>query len=99
MNVSDRIIYIIFSIIEGLIVFRILFELFGANPQNVIAKFIYSTSYPLVSPFFGLFKNIQFGRFSISSNSITALIFYTIAGFVILEILTYISMRRRDEKS
>ena len=99
MNVSDRIIYIIFSIIEGLIVFRILFQLFGANPQNDIAKFVYSTSQPLVSPFLGLFKDIQFGRFIISSNSVTALIFYTIAGFLILEILTYVSTRKRNEKS
>ena len=99
MNISDKIIYMIFSIIEGLIVFRILFRLFGANPANDIAKFVYGTSYPLISPFIGLFKNIQFGRFSISSNSVTALVFYTIAGFVILEILSYITDRRRNEKS
>ncbi len=99
MNVSDRLVYGIFSIIEFFLVFRILFLLFGANANNPIAKFIYGTSYPLVAPFSGLFPNIQFGRFVLASNSVTALIFYTIAGIVLVEILTSFVQRQKDRRN
>lgn len=100
MNISDKVIYTIFSIIEGFLVFRILFLLFGANRDNLISKFIYGISNPLVAPFEGLFASLRYGRFVISLNTIIALVFYSIAGFIIIEILNSIVVKtkKRAEK-
>ncbi len=98
MKISEKLVYIIFSIIETLLVLRIMFKLFGANPANGIAAFIYGFSYPLYAPFEGLFKNLTYGRFIVSLNSLAALVLYTIAGFIIIEILVYFSSREEERK-
>lgn len=51
----SRILYAIGGVITTLIGLRFLFRLFGANPENMIAQFIYFWSSPLVQPFAGLF--------------------------------------------
>ena len=94
MKIIENIIYTIFSVIECLLVFRLLFQVLGANPNNIIAKFIYKTSYPLISPFNGLFRPINFKYFSLDTNVIVAIIIYSIVGYMILEILYTISKRR-----
>jgi uncharacterized protein YggT (Ycf19 family) len=96
MKIAEKTVYIVFSVIETLLVLRVLFKMFGANPDNGIAKFIYGFSNPLYSPFSGLFKNLTYGRFIISLNSITALVLYTIAGFIIIEIIFYFSQREEE---
>lgn len=55
-NVIGRIIWFIASIIIGLLLFRFLLLLFGANPDNGFADFIYTASHPFAAPFFGLFN-------------------------------------------
>jgi uncharacterized protein YggT (Ycf19 family) len=95
MKTVESVIYTIFSIIEIFLVFRVLFKVLGANPHNIIAQFIYRTSDPLVSPFEGLFKSINFHYFTLDTNGIIAIIVYSIAGYIILEILNTISRRNR----
>ena len=50
-------VYLIAGIIELLLLIRIILTLLGANRGNAFASFIYSVTYPIVSPFFGLFNN------------------------------------------
>lgn len=55
-NVAERVVWFIGGVILTLLAFRFVLALLGANPANGFADFIYSTSHPLVSPFFSLFN-------------------------------------------
>ena len=52
-----QLIYLIFGIIEGLIIIRFVLKALGANPSAGFADFIYGITYPLILPFIGLFGN------------------------------------------
>ena len=52
-----QIIYAITTIVEVILAFRFLFRLFGANAGNGFVHFIYTISWPLVSPFSGIFSD------------------------------------------
>jgi hypothetical protein len=68
ISVADRVIWFIAGVILTLLAFRFVLALFGANPANAFADFIYTTSHPFVAPFFTLF-NYNFddgvGRFEL----------------------------------
>lgn len=50
-------VYLMAGIIELLLLIRIILTLLGANRGNAFASFIYSVTYPIVAPFFGLFNS------------------------------------------
>ena len=50
-----NIIYAIVGVLGGLLAFRLIFKLLGANPASGFVNFIYSVSELFVSPFFGIF--------------------------------------------
>ena len=52
-----QIIYTATTIVEGILLFRFLFRLFGANAGNGFVHFIYTISWPLVAPFSGIFSD------------------------------------------
>lgn len=80
--IVGNIVYVIFAIIMTLLVFRLLLTFFGANPGNVFANFVYSTSAPLVAPFFGLFNYVpELGIARLEYETIVAIVVYgAIAG-------------------
>lgn len=56
VSIASRIIWLIAGIILALLAIRFVLALFGANPNNGFANFIYTTSHPFVVSFFGLFN-------------------------------------------
>ncbi|SHI58134.1 YggT family protein [Lutispora thermophila] len=50
-------IYYILSLIEALLLFRFLFKLLGANPDNGFVSFIYSMTGIFIAPFTGIFNS------------------------------------------
>ncbi len=56
VNIAERVIWFVASVILVILALRFVFAFLGANPANAFANFIYSVSQPLVAPFFGLFK-------------------------------------------
>lgn len=55
-GVAQNIIYLIYGILAGLLAFRLLFSLLGANKANAFANFIYTVTAPFVAPFRSLFS-------------------------------------------
>jgi hypothetical protein len=55
-NVAERIVWLIAGVIIAILSLRFIFALFGANPNNALAQFIYNVSHPFVVPFFNLFN-------------------------------------------
>ena len=69
-------IYLIFGIIEALLVIRFVLKLLGANPEAGFASFIYRVSAPLVAPFVGLFGSPQVNGMVLELESIVAIVVY-----------------------
>ncbi len=91
----ERVIYFITGVILTLLTFRFLFSMLGANRGNGFANFIYSSSEPLVRPFFGLFGySPQFGAARFEFETLIAMFFY---GAIALGIASLVSMGRRDD--
>lgn len=94
MGMVARILNLVGFIIFALLAFRFVLSLFGANRGNAFADFIYDTSHPLVSPFFGLFNYTpQFGISRFEFETLIAMLFYAIVIGVVVRLLT---VGRRD---
>jgi uncharacterized protein YggT (Ycf19 family) len=84
-TIASRIITFVTGVILLLLGFRFVLSLLGANMANGFAQFIYDTSHPFVSPFFGLFhyNNIQydFSRFEV--YTLVAMAVYAVVGWLL----------------
>jgi len=69
-------IYLIFGIVEALIIIRFVLRLLGANAEAGFASFIYRTSEPLVAPFVGLFGTPQLNGMVLEPGSLVAIVVY-----------------------
>lgn len=77
VNPIERAIYLIGGILLSLLALRVIFALLGANPDNGIADFVYSITYPFVAPFFGLFGyDVQYGVSRLEIETIVAMLVY-----------------------
>jgi hypothetical protein len=92
-----RILYIIGGFIEILIGLRIVFRLFGANPDNGFVSWIYTWSTPFVKPFAGIFgQNATIAPTGTVTTGVfdwTALIAFIVIG-AIVAVLGSASMHR-----
>lgn len=89
MNVAERVIWLVFGIIMGLLALRFLLRLLGANPNNGFADFIYTISEPFAAPFFGLFSydaNLAQGRFEF--ETLVAILVYALLAWLLAKIFT-----------
>jgi uncharacterized membrane protein len=69
-------IYLIFGIIEALLVIRFVLKLLGANAEAGFASFIYRISTPLVAPVVGLFGTPQFNGMALELEALVAIVDY-----------------------
>lgn len=68
------------TLVSSLILFRFALKLFGANPENAFARFVYEVSNPLVAPFLTLFGyNPTMGRSVLEFPDLFALAAYCLA--------------------
>ena len=74
-------------IIELLLVFRFVFKFFVVNPNTPFVAWIYAITGPLVSPFARILPNLKYSGFVVDFATITALIVYAIAAYLILALL------------
>lgn len=84
-NVVSRAIWLVAGVILLLLAFRFLLSLLGANTTNSFANFIYETSNPFVSPFFGLFNynNIDYGIARFEIYTLVAMLVYAAIAWVL----------------
>jgi hypothetical protein len=89
MNILARIISLIGFVIIALLSVRFIFVLFGANQANAFVDFIYTTSAPLVSPFFGLFNYTpEFGIARFEFETLIAILFYALLSAILQRLAT-----------
>lgn len=84
MWIISRIIWLVSAIVIGLLLLRFFFILFGANPLNDFVGFVYDTTRPLVSPFFGLFNYTYVsGKAVFEIPSLVAIAVYTLIAAIL----------------
>jgi uncharacterized protein YggT (Ycf19 family) len=94
--IAVRIVNLVGGVVISLLTLRFVLSMVGANPTNAVADFIYSTTQPLVSPFFGLFSytpNLGVVRFEF--ETLIAIIFYSILTIFVASLLSI--NRRLDD--
>lgn len=89
-SIAERIVWLVAGIILALLAVRFILALFGANPGNGFANFIYTTSHPFVTPFFGLFNynyiNDGIGRFEVFT--LVAMAVYAIIAAILARLVS-----------
>lgn len=80
-------IWLVFGVIEGLIIIRFVLKALGANPSAGFAEFIYGITAPLVAPFVGLFGNPSANSSVLELNSIVALIVYGLLAWLLAKVV------------
>lgn len=84
-----RIIGGITSFIVAIIAVRFVLTLLGANPDNGFANLVYSITYPLVAPFYGLFGyTLQLGVARFEFESLVAMLVYGLVGYGLARMMT-----------
>jgi YggT family protein len=76
-------IYLIFGIIEALLVIRLVLRASGANPAAGFAQFVYGVTAPFLAPFVGLFGSPQAGGSVLEIHTIVALVVYALVAWLL----------------
>lgn len=85
---GEKIVYLIYGILVGLLVIRFIFSLLGANRANAFADLIYSVTGPMVAPFRGLFNiDTSYGVSRFDIESLVAIIVYGLIAWAITKML------------
>lgn len=89
LAILARLVWIIALVIISILAVRFLFILFGARSSNGFVDFIYSISYPLARPFFGIFGyNVHYGISRVEPASLVAIVVYAIGAYLLVRLLT-----------
>lgn len=76
-----QVIWYILGVIEVLLAFRVILRALGANPASGFTSFIYGLSYPLASPFFGIFGETVTQGSVIEWSTLVAAVVYLIIAY------------------
>jgi YggT family protein len=87
LNKVSQFIWLLFGILEGLILLRVFLKLIAANPANPFARFIYSLTDLFLWPFFGLTVTPSAEGIVFEIPSLIALIVYALIGWVIVRLV------------
>ena len=80
-----RAIYLLFGLIEALLVIRFVLKALGANAEAGFAQLIYAVTGPLVAPFMGLFGTPQAASGAVLElHTLTAIVVYALVGWLVV---------------
>lgn len=87
MSILFKLLYILVSFGETIIIFRIILSLVRANQTHIFVSWVYNISDALILPFQGIVpKEIYLDRFRVELTPIIVLIFLAILGFIFSEL-------------
>ncbi|NBG87894.1 YggT family protein [Isachenkonia alkalipeptolytica] len=91
-----RVIRIIFSLAGIILLFRFVFLLFGANPDNQFVDTLYGITEPYVGIFSGIFPETEWGRGVFEPATLIALVVLFIASWLIQSLFAKRTLRREE---
>ncbi|MFA5962057.1 MAG: YggT family protein [Parcubacteria group bacterium] len=87
------IVNIIVGVIEFLLSLRFIFKFFAVNSSTPFVAWLYGSTASLVAPFARILPNLNIGGFVIDITTLVALIVYALAGYLLMEILSFAGPR------
>ena len=85
-RIVRALINIIVSIIQVLLVFRLVFKFLVVNTGTPFVRWIYGVTAPLVAPFAKILPDWKLSGFVIDFGTLAAIIVYAVAGYLLLMI-------------
>jgi hypothetical protein len=89
----------ILALLEFLLVARFLSRLLGASGEFGFVTWLYDTTYPLIAPFEYVFPSESVhGRFAIEFTTLFAVLAYSFGAYVLIEIVSALSIKEKGIK-
>ena len=85
--------YLVFGVIEALIVIRLILKLLAANPDAAFTSFMYQLSEPFVAPFQGVFPTPASNGSVFEFSSLLAIIVYILLASLIAQVIWLVRRR------
>src|SRR5258708_6080716 len=86
-------IYLVFAVIEGLILIRMFLEVLAANTAVPFTGFVYGVTDWLLAPFHGLLPVIVNGRSVFEMSALIGLLVYSLLGYVLARLFAIMFRR------
>jgi uncharacterized protein YggT (Ycf19 family) len=95
MWTASRVIALVFTVIEVLLLVRFTFKLLGANANQPFASAIYGITEPLVSPFRGIFAQPD-GAPIVEVAALLSIVFFILVAALIVALVRAYTGRRAE---
>ncbi len=89
-------VYLVFGLLEALLVIRFLLRLLGANASAEFARFIYGITGGLVAPFVGLFNSPQYDGSVLELHTIIAIVIYALVAWLLARVVWLVAGETRS---
>ena len=86
-------IYLVFAIIVGAIIIRVLLKVLGANQGIAFTHFMYNVTDPLLAPFRGILPTFVSGTTVFESSALIAIVIYGLIGLALARLVAIMFMR------
>ncbi|MEX2515207.1 MAG: YggT family protein [Candidatus Paceibacterota bacterium] len=86
-NIINSVINIILTIVEGLLLFRLILKLLAADSSAIFTRWIYETSQPLLAPFEGMFPTVVESGIALEMSTLFAIMVYALLGYLLIAIV------------
>ena len=88
-----QLVYLLFGVIDGLLVIRLVLKLLGANPHAGFANWIYSLTDFFMGPFKNLLPSIGTDQSIIELSLVVAILFYALVGWALARFVAIVFYR------
>jgi uncharacterized protein YggT (Ycf19 family) len=90
---ATQVVYLVFGVIEAIILIRFVLKLLAANPDAAFTSFMYQVSGPFVAPFLGVFPTPTTQGSVFELSSLLAIIVYMLIAALIVRVI-WLARRR-----
>ncbi len=87
--------WLVFGVIEGLLVIRLVLKLLGANPRAGFSDFIYDVTGPFVAPFTAMFNDPASRGSVLELGTIIAIIVYALVAWLVARLIWLVAGETR----
>lgn len=95
---ASRVIALVFTVLEVLLLVRFAFKLFGANADQPFASAIYGVTEPLVAPFRGIFAQPA-GTPVIEIAALLSIVFFILVAALVVALVRAYTGRRAESSA
>jgi len=88
-----ELIYLVFGIINGLLLIRVVLKLLGANPLAGFTSFVYGITDVFMAPFRNLLPTVGSNQSQLEMSAVIAVLVYALIGWVVARIVNIMFSR------